>query len=190
MKGHLLGDPPRYPAIFRHRDRVPHHSVAGPDDYLLDKRFDEGPALGQLALVQKLVHVLGVGGDGLHVVQHHPPLGQQRPRLLRRGLQPLLPLPVVPDAGLEVLDVHVGGLHQVVEPFQPAPHVGQLRLHRLQLDPLLLGHPVHLLVHQLDQFPDIALGQDVGANLLHHHLLETAGVQPGGVAGPAAPLHQ
>ncbi len=97
---------------------------------------------------------------------------------------------MVPDAGLEIVDVHVGGLHQVVEPLQPPPDVGQLRLHRLQLDPLLLRHPVHLLVHQLDQLPDVALGEDVGANLLHYHLLEAAGVQPGGVAGPAAPLHQ
>ena len=97
---------------------------------------------------------------------------------------------MVPDAGLEIVDVHVGGLHQVVEPLQPPPHVGQLRLHRLQLHPLLLGNAVHLLVHQLDQLPDVALGEDVGANLLHHHLLEAAGVQPGGVAGPAAPLHQ
>ena len=97
---------------------------------------------------------------------------------------------MIPDTGLEVVDVHVGGLHQVVEAFQPTPHVGQLRLHRLQLDPLLLGNPVHLLVHQLDQFPDVAIGQDVGANLLYHHLLEISGVQPGGVARPAAPLHQ
>ena len=53
-----------------------------------------------------------------------------------------------------------------------------------------MGHAVHLLVHQLDQLPDVALGEDVGANLLDHHLLEAAGVEPGGVAGPAAPLHQ
>jgi len=95
---------------------------------------------------------------------------------------------MVPDAGFEVVDLHVGGLHQVVEPLRPPPHVGQFRLHGLLLHPLLLRHPVHLLVHQLDQFPDVALGEDVGANLFDHHLLEAPGVQPGGVAGPTPPL--
>ena len=105
-------------------------------------------------------------------------------------MQPLLPLPVVPDAGLEVLDVQVGGLRQVVEPLQPLPHVLKLRLGGLQPLPLLPGDAVHLLVHQLDQFPDAVLGEDVGANLADHHLLEAPGVEPGTVAGPAAPLHQ
>ena len=55
-------------------------------------------------------------------------------------------------------------LHEVVEPFQPAPHVGKLRLDSLQPFALLTGHAVHLLVHDLDQIPNVALGQDVGAN--------------------------
>ena len=56
--------------------------------------------------------------------------------------------------------------------------------------PLLPGDAVHLLVHQFDQFPDIGLGEHVLPNLPHHHLLEAPCVQPGTVAGPAAPLHQ
>ena len=94
------------------------------------------------------------------------------------------------DAGLEVLDVQVGGLRQVVEPFQPPLHVGQFRLRGLQPLALLLGDAVHLLVHQLDKLPDVGLGEHVLPNLPDHHLLEPAGVQPGAVAGPAAPFHQ
>ena len=56
--------------------------------------------------------------------------------------------------------------------------------------PLFFGDAVHLLVHQLDQFPDVALGEDVGTNLPDHHLLEAPCVEPGAVAGPAAPFHQ
>ena len=97
---------------------------------------------------------------------------------------------MVPDTGLEVLDVQVGGLRQVVEPLQPPLHVGQLRLCGLQPLALLPGDAVHLLVHQLDQLPDVGLGEDVVADAFHHHFFEPAGVQPGTVAGPAAPLHQ
>ena len=117
-------------------------------------------------------------------------MGQHRPGLLRRSLKTLLPLPVILDTGLEVLDVQVGGLRQVVETVQPAPHVFQLRLGGLQPLALLPGDAVHLLVHQLDQFPDVGLGEHVVPNLPDHHLLEPAGVQPGTVASPAAPFHQ
>ena len=57
------------------------------------------------------------------MVQDLPPLREHRPGLRRRCLKPLLPFPVVPDAGLEVLDVQVCGFHQVVEPVQPALHL-------------------------------------------------------------------
>ena len=159
-------------------------------DDLLDEGLDKGPALGQFTLLQILAQVLGVGGDGLHIVQHHPSLGQHRSGLLRRGLKPLLTLPVVLDAGLEVVNVQVGGFGQVVEAVQPPPHFGKLRLGGLQSLALLPGHAVHLLVHQLYQFPDVGLGEDVGANLADHQFLEAAGVEPGGIAGSAAPLHQ
>ena len=52
------------------------------------------------------------------------------------------------------------------------------------------GDAVHLLVHHLHQVGDAAVGEDVGANLLDHQLLEAAGIQPGGIAGPAALLDQ
>ena len=109
-----------------------------------------------------LLRSLAVGGDGLHVVEHHPPLGQHRPGLLRRGLKTLLTFPVVLDTGLEVLDVQVGGLRQVVEPVKPTPHVFQFRLGGLQPLPLPPGDAVHFLVHQLDHFPDVGLGENVG----------------------------
>ena len=169
---------------------VTHQGSARLHHDLLDEGLDEGPALGQLALVQELAQVHAVGGDGLHVVQHHPPLGQQRPGLPRRGLKFFLPLPVVLDTWLEVLDIQVGGLRQVVEPFQPPLHVGQFRLGRFQTLALFLGDAVHLFVHQLDQLPDVGLGEHVLANLANHHFLEPAGIQPGAVAGPAAPFHQ
>ena len=97
---------------------------------------------------------------------------------------------MAPDAGLEVVNVQVGGLRQVIEPIQPALHVPEFRLDGLQPLALLPGRPVHLLVHQPYQLPDIALGQDVLPNLPHHHPFEPPGVQSGGVAGPAASLHQ
>ena len=134
--------------------------------------------------------MIAVGGDGPHVVQHHPTLGQHRPGLLRSVFQLLLALPVVANAGLEVLDVQVGGLRQFVEPFQAPLHVGQFSLGGLQPLALLVGDAVHLLIHQLDQLPDVVLGENVGTNPANHHVLEAAGVEPGTVAGPAAPFHQ
>ncbi len=94
------------------------------------------------------------------------------------------------DAGHEVVHLQVGGLRQVVEPVQPALHVGQFRLGGLQPLPLFPGDAVHLLVNQPDQLPDVGLCEDVVADAIHHHVLEPAGVQPGTVAGAAAPLHQ
>ena len=189
VQGHLLDVSPRYGAVLGHRNRVAHHSVVGHDDDLFHEALDESPALRQLALVEEHAHVQGVGRDGLHVVQDLSAVGEHRPRLLRRSLQFLLPLPVLSDAGFEVVDVQVGGLRQVVEPSQPALHVRQLRLDGFQLLPLLLCHPVHLLVHHLHQRTDVGLGEHVLSNLAHHLLLEAAGVEPGGVAGPAATLH-
>jgi len=157
---------------------------------LFDEGLDEGPPLGELALPQIPAQVLAVGGDGVHVIQHHPTPGQHDPGVLRCFLQLLLPFPVFPDAGHEVVDVQVGGFGQVVEAVQPALHVGQFRLGGFQPLAVFTGDAVHLLVHQLDQLPDVGLGEDVVPYPVHHHLLEAAGVQPGTVAGAAAPLHQ
>ena len=78
----------------------------------------------------------------------------------------------VPDAAkvpLNILKFHIYGL-------QP---------------PVLLGsHSIHLLVHSLHQVPDVSLGEYVGANLFDDQLLESSSVEPRGVAGPAALLHE
>ena len=52
-----------------------------------------------------------------------------------------------------------------------------------------MGHAVHLLVDYLHQGADVAIGEDVRANLAHDHLLEAAGVEPGSLAGILAALH-
>ena len=66
----------------------------------------------------------------------------------------------------------------------------KLFLDGLQPLPLLADHPVHLLVQQLDQVSDVGLGEDVGPNLIDDELLEGLGVEPGGLAGAAAPLEE
>ena len=81
---------------FGHGDGVAQQGVARHDDDLLDEGLDEGPALGQLALVQELAHVQGVGRDGPHVVQDRPALREYGPGIGRRVLQALLPLAVAP----------------------------------------------------------------------------------------------
>ena len=97
---------------------------------------------------------------------------------------------MLPDAREDVLHLHIGGLHECVEPVQPSPHLCQFRLDSFQLLALLFGHAVHLLVYQPHQVPDVALGEDIGANLIDDERLKALGVEPGGIAGPAAPLHQ
>ncbi len=169
---------------------VTHQSSSGLHHDFLDERLDEAPPLGEFALVQKLAQVLTISGDGFHIVQDDPPLGQYHPGLRRRGLKTLLSLPVVLDAGLEVLDVQVGGLRQVVEALQPPLHVSQFRLGGLQPLALLPGDAVHLLVHQLDKLPYVGLGEHILPDLADDHLLKPAGVQSGTVASPASPFHQ
>ncbi|MDE2861067.1 MAG: hypothetical protein OXL35_06210 [Chloroflexota bacterium] len=98
-------------------------------------------------------------------------------------------LPVLPDAFRGVGHVEVGVLHQVPDAAQLALDLIKLGLDGLQLLPLLGGDPIHLLVHDLDQFGDVGLGEDVLPYPLHHHLLEASCVEPGGRASVLAPLH-
>ena len=154
----------------------------------LTKDLMKGPALGQLALLEEVPHVLGVGCDGVHVVEDLPALGQGSPRLLSGILKPLLPVPVLADAGGEVGHVDGSGLHEVVDRIQSAAHVRQLRLNGPKRLALLPGHAVHLLVHHLHQVSDAALGEDVGANLVDDQLLEMPGVERGSLAGVLAEL--
>ncbi|MCY3888003.1 MAG: hypothetical protein OXG19_09960 [Chloroflexi bacterium] len=89
-----------------------------------------------------------------------------------------------------VADVHLGRLHEVIEAVEPAAHVGQLRLDRLQRPALLVRHAVHLLADQAHEVADVGLGEDVGAELVDDEALETPRVEPWRVAGPPAALHE
>ena len=67
-------------------------------------------------------------------------------------------------------------------------HVFKLVLDGLQPLALLSGHAVRLLGHHLDQIADVALSENVGANLGDNELLEAAGVERGSLAGVPAEL--
>ena len=172
----------------RYGDGIAEESVAGHDDDLLDQGLDEGSALGRFALVEEVPHVLGVGRDRVHVVEDLPALGEHRSGILRRIIQALLPV-------LELLDVERGVGHDSVGRCDVAPYAPQLPLHIRKLilngpKPLALlsGHSAHLLVHHLEQLADVALGEDVGANLGDDKLLEAASVERGSLAGVLAEL--
>ncbi len=130
------------------------------------------------------------GRDGLHVIQHHPALGQLRPRFRRRPLQPLLPRPVRLDPLGGVREVQVAGLDHLPHPVQPAAHLRHLRLQSRQLPPLLLGHPGQLCIHEPHEGPEVVRRQNAVADLLHNQPLEAPGVEPGGIARLAAPVDQ
>ena len=93
-------------------------------------------------------------------------------------------------AGGEVGHFHLGGLHEVVDRIQPAAHVGKLLLDGLELLALVARHTVHLLVHDLHQGADVAVGEDIGSNLGDDHLLEAPGCEAGSLAGFLALLHK
>ena len=69
-------------------------------------------------------------------------------------------------------------------------HLLKLRLDTLQLLTVLPGRSIHLLVQELHQVPDVGLCEDVGAKLIDDSVLDFLGVEPGGLACAAAPLHQ
>ena len=103
-------------AVTGHGDSVVDHGLAGLDHDLPDKGLGKGLALGQLALSQKLAHVLCPCHDGLQVVLDRPALGEDRLSLLQRCLKKAPSLSI----GLDP-DIHVGrnvvcGLHDVPEP--------------------------------------------------------------------------
>ena len=152
--------------------------------------MDEGPGLGQLAGLEELAHLGGEGGDGVGAVEELTPFREKRPCLPSGDLQLLLALPVLLDALRGVGHLDVGGLDDLPDAPQPLLHVLKLLLDGLQPLPLLGGHAVHLLVQQLHQVSDVGLGEDVGPNLIDDELLEALGVEPGGLAGAAAPLEQ
>ena len=152
--------------------------------------MDEGSGLGQLAGLEEVAHLLCEGGDGVGAVEELPPLLQQCPRLLCGDLKGLLALPVLSDAVRGVGHLGVGGLDEVPDAAHPLLHVLKLPLDGLQPLTLLVGHPVHLLVQQLHRVSDVGLGKDVGAKLIDDDLLESLGVEPGGLAGSLAALEE
>ena len=82
------------------------------------------------------------------------------------------------DPVRDVGDVNVGRLDGVPDAAQPPLHVLKLILDGLQPLPLFTGNAVHLLVYGPHQLDDAPLREDIGANLVDNHLLETAGVEP------------
>ena len=84
--------------------------------------------------------------------------------------------------------LQVGGLDQPPDAVERPVDFTQLMLDRLQLAPLLVGQAVHLLINHLDQLADVALGQDVAAQLLDDRALEVARVESRRGAGLGALL--
>ncbi|MCY3571208.1 MAG: hypothetical protein OXH19_07695 [Chloroflexi bacterium] len=84
--------------------------------------------------------------------------------------------------------LQVGGLDQPPDAVERPVDLRQLMLDRLQLAPLLMGQAVHLLIDHLDQFTDVAFGQDVDSQLLDDRAFEVARVEPGREAGLRALL--
>ncbi|MXX48087.1 MAG: hypothetical protein F4W99_01680 [Chloroflexi bacterium] len=75
--------------------------------------------------------------------------------------------------------LQVGGLDQPPDALERPVDLRQLMLNRLQLAPLLTRQTVHLLIDHPHQFADVALGQDVAAQLFDDCALEVARVEPG-----------
>jgi len=86
---------------------------------------------------------------------------------------------VLADAVGGVGHLQVGGLDQAPDAVERPVDLPQLMLDRLQLAPLLMGQTVHLLIDHPHQLADVALGQDVAAQLLDDRALEVARVEPG-----------
>ena len=95
-------------------------------------------------------------------------------------------MPVFQDAFRGVGHVQVGRFDEVPDAIQLPLDLFQLGLDGLQVLALFPCHSVHLLVQQFHQVADIALGEDVLADVGDDDLLKGPGVEPGRVAGPAA----
>ena len=106
------------------------------------------------------------------------------------SLQTLLTLLVLPETGKDVVDLQVGGLDCVPQSIDPSAQLGQFRLNGFEFRPLLAGHAVHLLVYEPHEFADVALGEDVVADLLDDEPLEVLRVQAGRLAAPPTSLDE
>ena len=142
-------------------------------------------------MLQEVSHFLGVGLDGVHVVQDRPALGQNLPGRRRLVLKEFLPVPEFPDVVSGVGHIDIVGLPDEVPDAAKVPlHILKFSVYGLQPLVLLGGHSIHLLVHGLHQVADVSLGENVGANLFDDQVLESPSVEPRGVAGSAALLHE
>ena len=83
----------------------------------------------------------------------------------------------------ERLHRQLGRLQGLVESLQPATHIAQLGLDRLQLTVELARQCVDLLGHQHDQLGDRLVVQDPSHNRLHDPRLDSLRVQITGAAG-------
>ncbi|MDE2669815.1 MAG: hypothetical protein OXI51_09210 [Chloroflexota bacterium] len=164
--------------------------LPGTDQDLLHERPHEGPGLGDLARAQKLAHVLGEGRDGVGPVEQVAALRQHSPRLLGGNLQLLLAVAVLLDAVGGVGEVEVRALDEAPDALHLLALLRQLQLDALQPLALLSGNAVHLLVQHAHEVADVGLGEDVVPYLADDGLLETLGVEPGGLAGLLSPLDE
>ncbi|MCY4624394.1 MAG: hypothetical protein OXC99_05255 [Chloroflexi bacterium] len=153
--------------------------------------MDEGFGLGEFAGCEEVAHLLREGGDGVGAVQVLPPHCKRSPCLVGGTLQILLALPEFHDVigGRGHVDA-VALRYEVPDAAQLLLHVVKLLVDGLQFLAMLPSRSVHLLVQELHEVADVGLGEDVGAQLIDDGVLELLGVEPGGIAGAAARLHQ
>ncbi|MDE2994861.1 MAG: hypothetical protein OXU67_13380 [Chloroflexota bacterium] len=89
-----------------------------------------------------------------------------------------------------IRELEVARFDHLPHAVQPALHRRQLRLNARQLPALLVGHPVQLGIHEPHEGLDVVRRENAVSDLLHDQPLEAPGVEPGGVAGIAAPVEQ
>ena len=163
---------------------------AGPNRDFLHERPDERLRLGDLALHQELAHLPGVVRYSLHVLHVGPAQGQQGAGLIRRLLQPLLVLQMMPDAREYLLGGQVRLLDQLPEAVHAPADVGEPGICCLDALLLLPDDRVHLLVDQLDQVAHVGLGEDVLPDLVDDEALEALRVESRGGAFAASAMEE
>ncbi|MCY4618766.1 MAG: hypothetical protein OXD50_09490 [Chloroflexi bacterium] len=132
---------------------------------------------------QEVAHLRSEGGDDIGAVQQLATLGQDVPGLDGGQFELFLALLVLADAITRVGRIEVGVLDDLPDAVQPALDLDQLLFHGFQGSTLFARDAVHLLVEQLDQGADVALGEHVRSQLVDDQLLELLGRQSGTLAG-------
>ncbi len=150
--------------------------MTGSDNDCLYERAHERFRLGQLAGCQKLAHLFGERCNDLRLAQHLLAFCQDVPRLRCGDFEQILTLAMCPNTGCGVVEVQVRSLDHVPDAVQSATNFDELLLDRFELLALFACEAVHLLVNHLDQFANIALGQDVLTYLVDDQSFKLAGV--------------